>query len=48
MKYVDLFNEKVVLTMSNDKKHFFHNLFDSGNWDMQIVVSVCDEVGNFR
>ena len=42
-----MFNEKVVLTVSNDKRHFLSNSFDLRKWYMEIIHSVCNRFGNF-
>ena len=47
VKYVDMFNKKVVLTLSNGKKHFLKNLVDLRKWDMDFVDSVSKEFRHF-
>ena len=42
VKYVSLFNQKVVSATSNDEKHLSNSLFDLGKWDMEFGDSLCD------
>ena len=48
VQYVKIFNEKVVLAISDDKRHIPVTLLDIRIWDMEFVDSVCNQCGQFR
>ena len=48
VKYIIMFNKKIVLTISKDKKHILNNLLDIHKWDMEFVCFVSNEFGHFR
>ena len=48
VKYVDIFIEKVVLIIFNDKGQIFNILFELREWDMKLVDFVCNEFKHVR
>ena len=48
VKHVIMFNGKVVLNKSNDKKHNFRYLFDLRKWNSEFVDFVCNHFGLLR